>query len=338
MEFIMISYDSIKSIHLEISSLCNASCPWCPRTFWGYPYNDGYPEVNFSLDAAKKIFTNEFLQQLNLIKINGNFGDIVMNPEGADIVEYFFSQNKNIQVIISTNGSARSSDFWKRLGRTPAVVEFCLDGLKDTHHLYRQNTVWDTIIKNAKSFIEAGGSAVWKFILFDHNKHQINECREMSQGLGFKKFNLINSTRTVAPVFNKEGKLTHTLGNYNGETNFEILFYKKKNDLVLLEDIIQNKSTKKTINCQTKINKDVYIAANGEVYPCCYTGFYPRTFGHGQYHQAANAQLVPMIAKNNALKYSLPECIDWFNEIEKSWTINNYENGRLIICDDNCGK
>ena len=53
----MILYNDIKDVHLEISSLCNASCPWCPRTFWGYPYNGGYPEVNLTLDHAKKILT-----------------------------------------------------------------------------------------------------------------------------------------------------------------------------------------------------------------------------------------------------------------------------------------
>ena len=60
----MIKFEDIRHVHLEISSLCNASCPWCPRTFWGYPYNGGYPEVNLTLDMSKKIFTPEFLQQL----------------------------------------------------------------------------------------------------------------------------------------------------------------------------------------------------------------------------------------------------------------------------------
>ena len=69
----MIEFDQIRDVHLEISSLCNASCPWCPRTFWGYPYNGGYPEVNLSLEQAQKIFQPTFLTQLTIIQINGNF-------------------------------------------------------------------------------------------------------------------------------------------------------------------------------------------------------------------------------------------------------------------------
>lgn len=333
----MIAYNKIKDVHLEISSLCNASCPWCPRTFWGYPYNGGYPEVNLTLDNAKKIFTTEFLKQLSSIFINGNFGDIVMNPDGADIVEYFRNVNPNLSISVSTNGSARSKDFWQKLAKNKATVMFCIDGLEDTHHLYRQNTSWTTIIKNAQTFIQANGEAVWKFIKFKHNLHQIDACYSMSKEMGFSKFSLVDDGRNTAPVFNKHGELTHVLGNYAGETEFKILFHKKKTDLILLEDIIPDRTPKSKVSCKTQNNKSIYVAANGDISPCCFTGFYPKTYGAGQYHQAANAQLVPLISKNNALKYTLSECIEWFSNIEACWDAKTYESGRLVICDDVCG-
>ena len=85
------------------------------------------------------------------------------------------------------------------------------------------------------------------------------------------------------------------------------------------------------------INKSIYIAANGDVSPCCYMGFYPETYGKGQYHQAANNQLLPLIFENNALKHSIKHCIQWFANVEKRWKEKTYEKGRLMICDDNCG-
>lgn len=334
----MIAYQDIRDVHLEISSLCNASCSWCPRTFWGYPYNGGYPETNLSLTQARHIFRPEFLQQLTSIRINGNFGDIVMNSEGPAIVDYFFSHNPELAVTISTNGGARNKDFWTRLARTPATVQFCLDGLEDTHHLYRQNTQWSTVIKNAKEFINAGGYAIWSMIPFDHNRHQIDTCKKISQDLGFKEFKLKNDGRDTAPVFDQHGNLVHVMGNYTGERNFEILFHKKKTDHVLLEDITADQVPATSISCETKDLKSIYVSATGDVSPCCYTGFYPKTYGAGQYHQAANAQLIPLIVKNNALEYSLQECVEWFKSVEKSWKIPNYEQGRLVICDDNCGQ
>lgn len=334
----MIDYHDIRDVHLEISTLCNAACPWCPRTFWGYPYNGGYPELNLSLNSAKKIFQPEFLKQLKSIRINGNYGDIVMNPDTPDIVDYFLEQNPLLKITISTNGSAQSKEFWQRLAMPGVTVFFALDGLEDTHRLYRQNTIWHRIIENAQTFIDAGGLAVWKMIEFKHNQHQVDACKAMSQKMGFFDFALIKSTRTSAPVFDRNGELVHVMGDYTGETDFEILFHKKTNDEVLLDDVLPGKTPCKKIDCETIKLKSIYIAANGDVSPCCYTGFYPKTYGHGQYHQAANAQLVPLILKNNALEYPLEECIQWFRSIEKSWEIQDYHQGRLLVCDDNCGQ
>lgn len=333
----MIAYQDIRDVHLEIATLCNARCPWCPRNFWGYPFNGGYPETYLTLNQAKQIFSLEFLKQLTSIRINGNFGDIVMNPDGDKIVNYFKDCNNNLQITINTNGGARKKSFWKNLASSGAVVNFALDGLEDTHSLYRQDTLWKTVIKNAEIFIEHGGKANWQFILFDHNKHQIDKCKTLSEQLGFDSFLLVDAGRNTAPVFDKKGNLSHILGSYTGETDFQNLINSKRNDEVLLEDIIVNKTPCNSVNCETKQLKSIYISATGEVYPCCYTGFYPKTYGKGQYHQAANDQLIPLIKENNALVYSLEKCIQWFNSVEQSWKHTKYENGRLVVCDDNCG-
>ena len=334
----MIDYDDIRDVHLEISTLCNAACPLCPRNFRGYPYNNGYPELNFTLEHARKIFKPDFLKQLTCIHINGNYGDIVMNPEAVDIVQYFREHNKNLKIDISTNGSARNQTFWQDLATCDAEVFFCLDGLEDTHHLYRQNTSWQTIIKNAKTFISAGGRAVWKFVKFDHNIHQLNACHQLSKDLGFGRFETVDRGRNIGPVFDKHGNYTHSIGKYSGPTEFELLFHKKKTDEVLLEDIAGGREPNKTLSCYTITKKSIYIAANGDISPCCWIGFYPGTYGSGEYLQAVNSQLKPMISKNNALEYSLEDCIQWFNSVKQRWNYTTYEQGRLVVCDNNCGR
>lgn len=333
----MIAYQDIRDVHLEISTMCNAACPLCPRNFRGHPYNDGYPEINFTLENARTIFKPVFLNQLNRIRINGNYGDIVMNPEAVDVIRYFREHNQNLTIQISTNGSARNAAFWKLLAELDTQVLFCLDGLEDTHYLYRQNTKWSTIIKNAKTYIAAGGKATWKFVKFDHNVHQLDACKQLSKDLKFIDFQVVDQGRNIGPVFDKHGNHTHNIGKYSGTTEFEILFRKKKTDEVLLEDIIDIRTPKKSISCQSINNRSIYIAANGEVSPCCWTGFYPATYGSGEYLQVVNAQLKPFVTKNNALEYSLEECIQWFNNIKEKWKVDTYEQGRLVVCDDNCG-
>lgn len=333
----MLEYSNIKDVHLEISTLCNASCPLCPRNFRGYPYNDGYPEVNLTLEQAQHIFKPEFLKQLKRIWINGNYGDIVMNPNAIDIIRHFRAHNKDLLIEVSTNGSARNKEFWRSLAELNVHTFFCLDGLEDTHHLYRQNTSWHTIIKNAKTFIDAGGKATWKFVKFDHNIHQLQQCRQLAKEMGFFNFGVADHGRNIGPVFDKNGNLTHTIGQYTGNKEFKVLFHKKKTDEVLLEDIVDVRVPKQNVNCFSVNFNSIYIAANGDVSPCCWTGFYPATYGHGEYHQASNGQLKSLISKHNALEHSLPECIEWFSNIKNCWSKSTYGSGRLVVCDDYCG-
>lgn len=332
----MYSIDQIKHLHIEISSRCNAACPLCPRNFYGYPYNDGYVEHDMTLEEAKKIFALEFIKQLDEIYVNGNFGDAVMNPETVDIIDYFKSCSPATHIKISTNGGARNKKFWQDLAGLGVEIDFCLDGLEDTHHLYRQNTSYKTVIKNAQTFIRAGGKANWKMIKFDHNKHQEDLARQTSQALGFVEFKFTDHGRNQGPVFNKHRKLIHVMGK-PASVDFDALLNSRKTDKVLLEDITPGR-TPATITCQIKKQHSMYVSSIGEVYPCCYLGFNPKTYGHGNYHEAANAQVAPLINKNNALEYPLADCIAWFNKVEKTWAIDTFENGRLVICNDVCGK
>jgi len=329
----MIPYHDIKRIHLEISSLCNARCPLCPRNFHGYPYNDGYIERNLTLQDVKHIFQPTFIKQLTGIMINGNFGDCVMNTETPDIIEYFKTHSPNIKIDVSTNGGARPKQFWQRLAELDVHVLFALDGLADTHSIYRQDTVYETVLKNAKTFIEAGGQATWKMIPFDHNQHQIEACQELSKQLGFSDFILTDQGRDTGVAVDKKGKVVNVLGKPK-KINFEQLLQSKKTDEVVLEDL---NPVVKNITCEVKKSKSIYVTSTGEVYPCCYTGFYPRTYGHGQYYEVVNQQLRDIIKPNNALETSLQESITWFDSVEESWNKSNFKQGRLLICNDVCG-
>jgi hypothetical protein len=120
-------------------------------------------------------------------------------------------------------------------------------------------------------------------------------------------------------------------------TNFDQLLKSRISDDVLLEDIIPGKSPLQ-VTCQIQKNKSIYVSSTGDVYPCCFLGFNPQSYGHGNYHQAINSQIRPLISNNNALKYPLADCITWFNQVKNSWKIKNYEKGRLVICDDVCGQ
>jgi MoaA/NifB/PqqE/SkfB family radical SAM enzyme len=335
----MIEFSNIKNVHLELSSFCNARCPGCPRNFGGFPFNGGYPETNLTLEQTKKIFTPEFLKQLNHIQISGNFGDMVMNPETLEIVEYFLSVKPHLYILCSTNGSARDREFWESLGRLKITVEFCLDGLEDTHHLYRQNTSWRQIIKNADIFLKSGGKAIWKMTVFSHNKHQIEDCKQLAEQHGFQFITRASYTSNL-PTYDKEGTLLHVVDNFDNEDHTKTLEnfkYKIKNN-ILLWDAELLISPKEKIICDTRRYRGIFVAANGEVYPCCYTGSFPKTYGKNLWHEKVNRQVAELATENNAVEYPISHTIKWFNKIEQAWSKKTYSQGRMMICDKYCGK
>ena len=334
----MLLVNDIARIHLELSSLCNARCSGCPRNFYGQPYNDGYIERNLTLADVQSIFDNNFLDQIKRIRINGNFGDFIMNPESADIIEWLLKQNGNIAVFVSTNGSGRRTDFWERLGKLGITISFCIDGLYDTHVIYRQNTSLNVILKNAEVFINAGGKAICSTIDFAYNKTQRNEIRQITENIGFSAFNLVHNTRHDLNVHNKRGGQIHLIQDNedNEDVNYPYSIEHRKTSEVLLEDIVDKKTPRK-IDCEIKHTNEIYISSLGDVYPCCYLGFEPKTYGNGIYHQAANNQFKHLIQYNNAIKYSIGQCIEWFSNVSNTWTKNTFEDGKLVICNDNCG-
>lgn len=324
-------YRDVRAVHLEISSLCNAACPFCTRNWLGYPHNDGYTEHNMTLAEAREIFQPAFLTQLESILINGNFGDIVMNPEAADIVEYFRATNPVIEIDISTNGGARDSEFWIRLAKLNATVIFCLDGLDDTHHLYRRNTRWSTVINNAKIFIANGGRARWKMLVFDHNKHQVDSCQKLSEELGFWDF-LPWKGNGSGPVYDRHGQYQYHINEPSRPVHFIEPSSGKQEHVDQCRDPIRD------IKCEVVKDRSIYIASTGEVYPCCHLGFQPRTFGAPGSYRSANQQLASIMSDNNANQLGVEQSMQWFPRVVDSWQKPTFQQGRLVHCNAACGR
>jgi sulfatase maturation enzyme AslB (radical SAM superfamily) len=277
-----------------------------------------------SLDEAKNIFSPAFLQQLNSISINGNLGDFVTARDGLKIVQYFREQNTKLKIIISTNAGAQPS-IWPNLANLDVEVLFCIDGLANTHELYRRQTKWSTVIDHAKSFIQSGGNATWKMVVFDHNRHEIEQCRDLSNQLGFRYFKLIDQGRDAFPVFDQKKNFLYSIGQHTQPVDFTELhqLYVDSTTNGYIEPVETD-----NIQCQVQTKRSVYITATGEVYPCCWLGFYPRTMS-----KMGNEQIVQLLPENNnANQVGIAGAIQWFNNVEDSWSTDP-----MVQCKINCG-
>ena len=300
----------------------------CMRNYRGADFNGGYPLTELSLADIHKIFPRDFLQQIERINFNGNLGDFGLAHDALDIVNYML-ENTTASINIETNGGMRTPDWWAQLANSRISVMFALDGLADTHSLYRQDTDWQRVIDNAQALIQAGGRAIWKFIPFEHNEHQIESCRTLCKELGFESFAVYDQGRNRGPVFNRDGTLSHWLGPQQPDPDFgdmlesHVTWFDKNKDWSFLPQ--------GEINCFHKSNQEIYIAADGSVYPCCWLGFYPKTMRHPGMKQVA-----PLLERNNALEHDLASCLEWFEKVEKTWNRSSVSDGRLFTCVSTC--
>lgn len=339
----MFKLDQIRSIHLEPSSFCNARCPHCPRNDSGVENVSDYKERNLTLHDVQSIISVELLKNLDNILYNGNLGDMIMNPEIVEITQWFRDINPKVKIQANTNGGARDAKFWRSMASLDVEIRFGIDGLADTHHLYRQNTVFDQVVKNAQIFIEAGGNAVWKMIKFKHNQHQIELCQDMARNLGFKEFQVVNMNRGMVHAYDKHGNYSHTIEEYDAPRDYETMRDTRKEHTKKYFPLqLSQASIHELIQCMSDLKKEIYINSLGEIYPCCFLGHNPRTLDPIRLQNVGILQMSDLLApeeiKINALEHGLEECLEWFSKIKETWDIPSFNQGRLLICDQTCGK
>lgn len=336
----MLKLSDIRRVHVELTTRCNARCPMCPRNYRGFDYNSGYPVTELTFEQFKKIFTPDFLGQLRPtgimeqrtgVSFNGNLGDFALARDGVEIVKYLIEHN--VKVDINTNGSLRSPNWWKELALPGVCIGFAIDGLADTHSLYRQDTDWHKVIENAQAFISAGGHAIWRFVPFDHNRHQEQQCRDMSKSMGFVGFENIYDGRDSGPVYTRTGEFSHWLGAPGNPPPIEAMLESHRTWFNHKTIKIVKDTPELNLRCIHKLNKEIYITADGSVYPCCYLGFYPDQMQH-----PGNEQIAGLVRENNALKYDLTHCLEWFDQVEQTWSKESIAQGRLYTCVNSCNQ
>ena len=165
--------ETIKEIHIEPTSVCNAECPMCARNINGKGLNPYITLKSLPVKWFKDNITPTQIKQLNKIFFCGNVGDPASAPELIQIAQYFKEHNPNIIVGLNSNGGLKTKDWWKKLGEVlQGPLDYCvfsIDGLEDTNHIYRRNVKWDKIIQNVVSFISTGAKAHWDMLVFVHN-------------------------------------------------------------------------------------------------------------------------------------------------------------------------
>tara|TARA_B100001093_G_C26764713_1_gene987334 strand:+ start:243 stop:1322 length:1080 start_codon:yes stop_codon:yes gene_type:complete len=273
-KYIMVTIDDIIKIELEITSDCNAACPGCART----RHIDKLLVTQFSFNDLKRIFPDVRHIKGKEFKLCGVLGDPMIHPEVVDITEYLLGNGGS--VTISTNAGVGKKEDYYRLGMLSSkftnkfIMQACIDGHRETNHIYRVNTKFDVIERNLKEFAKNSYKEQdknrWVFIVFDHNEYEIEAAKKHATELGMVFYtrtgmrnDLHNWIAELGKKNNKAQKVISTSKEHKG----------KQQVLELDKLIATNKvdtETLKTIKCKYVHEGELFINSQQQLWPCCF--------------------------------------------------------------------
>ena len=345
--------EKIKAIHLEVTDHCNASCPQCSRNKLGGAVNPHLPKKELSLEDIKTIIPPEYVKGLKRLYMCGNYGDPIVAKDTLEIFQYLRSENSDMNLAMNTNASARDENWWRILGETfgeRGNVKFGIDGLEDTHAIYRRKTDFNKIIRNAKVFIDAGGKAQWEFIVFRHNEHQVEDARELSLKLGFEKFTVKKTGRffSNSKVMVNEHQEVH---KEDGSIDYlihkpTIQKYQNKSlnkELKIIEEFgsMNDYLDQTDVKCKTANESSIYISSEGLIFPCCWTANQMYLW----YIHPESGQMWDLLRglggkeAINGKKQTIDSIIngDFFIALKARWSCSSVKDGKLKVCAKTCG-
>jgi MoaA/NifB/PqqE/SkfB family radical SAM enzyme len=353
-------YHYIDEYQLEITSYCNAACPQCPRNNNGQGINPRMPLCHLEREVINQAFDTELCQRLRQVFFCGSYGDPIMHPEFRDILRDFRRKNPTLWLYFHTNGGVHRPDYWQEIAEIMdgyGQIDFGIDGLEDTLHLYRRNVQYSRVIENARAFIQAGGRAQWNFIVFRHNQHQIDEVRRRGKALGF--FNIL--IRKTGRFFNH--RTIEEMPRWSVADQYYLepptLPEYRNQSMLFLPDLKKQYPDLRTyfdsteIRCDALIGPKVAINAEGLVLPCNFFNhnLYDRRFYEPGVLPEAN-EFSTVDGKNQIRNFlesyglenlninhrGLPEIFDsnMWQDLVESWN-RTLAQGRLFECAMTCG-
>lgn len=329
--------NDIDTIQLDHTSRCNLMCPQCARVHDGNGLNPNMNIADLTLEDYEILLSPFKADTVKLFHC-GNFGDVIASPTFMETFEYSMAK-KVKRVKIETNGSMRTPEWWTELakmGKDRVVVNFAIDGLKDTNHLYRVGSIYDKVIENAKAFISAGGYASWSFIEFKHNYHQIDEARDIAKNLGFFDFSVKYTSRfadvEVNSVTNRKKEIVEEKKNHNTT---------HKERIIEKYDSFEKYVNETSITCKYKNMNWIFVDMNMNMWPCCWMGAPKYLSSHTEQRKSFG----PFFDKfgtefNNMRKHGWNVLNHDFYQtyLYDSWVTPNNETPRIYTCGRTCGE
>jgi len=317
--------------HIEVSSICTLKCPRCPRA----EVPESLLNTSLNLDFFQNNISANVVRHMKKITFCGNDGDPIYCKSFLEICAWLKSVNPSLQLVIVTNGSYKSAEWWDSLGSTlneHDEIHWSIDGWdQKSNEQYRVNCDWNSIVEGILAFRQANQTSyrLWASIAFAFNENHLQRLQDLAKLWQFDAFQLTKSTKFSL----KYPEI------YNSQDNLQ----PKNKDLIALGDRFQRevvelsdkvrpgsdlkqmyKNRAKNLITSTKAfglchigAKGVFLNSRGEFYPCCWVA---TRYEHNQqwqtlaknkfnlYHNSVESVVNDQFWQTEFMKFDTLEC------------------------------
>ena len=243
----------LPSLHIEPTTRCTLGCPRCSRTVLLNDYGKKFLPIT-DLDTQA---LDDFIDvPVKDIKLSGNNGDPIYHRNFLDVVRVAKKHCQSVK--ITTNGSGRSTAWWKELNSIldkTDDIKFSIDGIPENFTEYRINGDWKSVKRGLEICAQGPAKTIWKYIVFKYNQNNIQEAQELAQQYG-AEFRVDKSARFEPNDPYRPSDEYALTDKENAQREFQV---------------VENPNYFQ-VDPQCDNNSEHFINSNGYYMPCCYSG------------------------------------------------------------------
>lgn len=190
-------------ITVDPGNVCNLRCPGCHT---GILHKERIKPQFLTLENYKIILKNFEQHALSIALYN--WGEPFMNKEMFSIIDY--TRSKKIGSTIHSNFNVFDKTMAEESVKSGLThIYLSIDGsTQEAYSQYRVKGNIDNVIDNIKIMVETRKRLkshfpilTWKFLVFEHNKHEVEDARRMAKSLGLDSFEVFNAVPKLTDIY-----------------------------------------------------------------------------------------------------------------------------------------
>jgi len=186
-------YSSPYKLIVDTNNVCDLKCIHCPTGKGAF----GRPKGFMTFDSYRKII-DEIGKHIYIVDLF-NWGEPLLNKEIYEMINYAESNNICTNIHSNLNAELDTDSAVRLIQSGLSYMSVSLDGAdQEIYSIYRRKGDFEKALGNARLLIKTKKRLgkqkpyiTWQFLVFPHNRHQVDLARQLAHELGFDSFRVL---------------------------------------------------------------------------------------------------------------------------------------------------